>query len=159
MTKQSAKTDNKGTTFSHVGVAAIAGALMGLLVWLLNLLLQNFLFIPLFCDSTQAQNCASGQTWAWWLAAVIIGLVSLYTLAKANIYRPLLVIIASLIAVWGMWTWLGGFTWWQAALWQAIIFALAYALFTLLARINNFLLSLAAIVAAIIVVRLVSLLA
>lgn len=154
------KTYYKQVISSRIGLAAISGVVAGALIWLLNLLLQWLLFQPLFCNSATSQSaCIDSNVWSWWIAAVIICMVSLLALVKGLVYRPLLVIIASLITVWGIWDWLGAYNWWQATLWQALIFGLAYALYTLLARINNFALSLLAMIAAIVIVRLVSLLA
>ncbi|HET7630539.1 MAG TPA: hypothetical protein VFK03_04160 [Candidatus Saccharimonadales bacterium] len=145
---------------SRIGLAAVSGLLTGFVIWLINLLLQNFLFQPLFCQSPDTHGaCLDSNVWSWWIAAVIVSLASLMVLVKGLVYRPLLVVLASLVTVWGIWDWLGVFSWWQASLWEALIFGLAYALYTLLARINNFALSLLAIVVSIIVVRLVSLLA
>ncbi|HET8690240.1 MAG TPA: hypothetical protein VFL81_02290 [Candidatus Saccharimonadales bacterium] len=145
---------------SRIGLAAVSGLVAGALIWLLNLLLQHFLFQPLFCQSPDTHAaCIDSNVWSWWIAAVIICLASLMVLVRGLVYRPLLVIIATLITVWGIWDWLGAYSWWQATLWEALIFGLAYALYTLLARINNFAFSLLAMIAAVVVVRLVSLLA
>lgn len=145
---------------SRIGLAAVSGVVAGALIWLLNILLQHLVFQPLFCQAAASQGaCVDSNVWSWWIAAVVMGMISLMALVRGLVYRPLLVIVASLITVWGIWDWLGAYSWWQATLWQALIFGLAYALYTLLARINNFIFSLLAMIAAVVIVRLVSLLA
>lgn len=143
---------------SYLAVSVLIGLAIGAAIWLLNLFLQWALIVPLFCNSPDNFSvCASGGTYAWWLAAVPLLLLSLWLLVRRGVYRPLLVIMASLAALWGIWAWLGYLTWWQASLWQAVLLALSYGLFALLARIPNFGLSLVALVAAVILARLVSL--
>lgn len=144
---------------SNVIMGGIIGLVTGSLGWLLSLLLQRGVVSPLLCQSTDSFGaCANGGTIAWWFALILLSVAGLFVMVNRGIYRPLLVVLAVFASVWGIWAWLGYMPWWQAALWQGGIFAFAYGLYTLLARASNFGISLGLMVAAIIIVRVITML-
>lgn len=135
--------------------AASVGAGVGLAGWLLSLLVQNFFVIPVFCRSADDFGvCASGGTIAWAIAFVIVGVVSVFALVRTTVYRPLLVVLAAFVALWGIAPWLAPLAWYWALLWSTILFALAYALFAWLATIERFLYSFIATALVVVLVRL-----
>lgn len=145
---------------SNVVFGGLVGAATGALVWLLEWLVREVVIIPLFCNSPDSFTvCSSGGVYSWWIAAILATIASLFVLVRRGIFRPLLVVMAVLASLWGVWAWMGYLDWWQSLIWQMVLFGLGYALFTLLARVANFGLSLIAMVAAIVVVRLVGMLA
>lgn len=99
--------------------AASVGAGVGLAGWLLSLLVQNFFVIPVFCRSADDFGvCASGGTIAWAIAFVIVGVVSVFALVRTTVYRPLLVVLAAFVALWGIAPWLAPLAWYWALLWS-----------------------------------------
>lgn len=119
--------------------SAVVGFVLGIAAWLLNLGIQRFIIEPFFCHNADSFSvCAQGGTYAW-IAAIIIAMAAgLFMLVRFSIFRPLLIILASIISLWGVANWIGPLSWWQASLWHGVLFALAFGLFTLIARIERF---------------------
>ncbi len=136
--------------------AAITGLFVGIVGWLVSMAIQAWIIEPIFCRSAQTFNvCSNGGTIAWTVALIIVSIVGLLSLVRTGVFRPLLVVLATLIALWGVSAWLGPLTWWQALLWHGVLFALAYSLFAWVARIQSFLLSLVVTIVLIIIARFV----
>lgn len=144
-----------GEQRSVVG-AALTGLFVGIVGWLTTMAIQAWIIEPIFCRSAQTANvCSSGGTIAWVTALIIVSIVGLLSLVRTGVFRPLLVVLAALIALWGVSTWLAPLPWWQALLWHGALFTLAYSLFAWLARVQSFLLSLIVTIVVIIVIRFV----
>lgn len=119
--------------------ALVIGALVGIGGWAIDLFLQRYFIEPVFCASPDSVGvCENGSTIAWVLSHVLVVGASVVAMVGAMIYRPLLVALAALITVWGMGGWLDGLVWWNAMLWQALIFALAYGVYAWIARTVQF---------------------
>lgn len=136
--------------------SAVIGFVVGVAVWLMNLGIQKFFIEPFFCHNADSFGvCAQGGTVAWIIAIVIGMAAGLFTLVRFNVFRPLLIVLASIISLWGVASWLGPLSWWQASLWHGALFALAFGLFTLIARIERFGIAFVATVILILLFRIV----
>ena len=89
------------------------------------------------------------------IAKILVSIASLLSLVRNGVFRPLLVVLASLIALWGASAWLGPLPWWQGMLWHGVLFALAYALFAWVARLSNFLIAVIITIGLIVAARLI----
>lgn len=135
--------------------AAATGASTGLLGWLLSLAVSNFFILPVFCRSADAFNvCAQGGDYAWTIAFIIVSVVAVFALVRLSVYRPLLVVLAALVALIGIAPWLAPLAWYWAAFWNIILFGLAYAIFAWLATMENFIYSLIATIVVVVLARL-----
>lgn len=144
-----------GEPRSLVGVA-VTGLAVGLIGWLVNMAIQSWIIEPIFCRSTQTFDvCSNGGTISWAIAMIIVSIIGLLSLVRSGVFRPLLVVLAVLIALWGASAWLGPLSWWEAMIWQGVIFAFAYSLFAWVARLQSFLLSLIVTIVLVILTRLV----
>lgn len=135
--------EKRGSTVELPGrsvlLTGLTGFFVGSGIWLLTLALQRWVITPLFCRSTDlAGACDSGYVGAFIFAQVILHMVGLFVLVNLGVYRPLLVIIASITALYGIDTWLGGLVWYEAAAWFGLVYALAYVFFAWLGRIASF---------------------
>lgn len=136
--------------------SALIGFVLGIAAWILNLGIQRFIVEPFFCHNADSFGvCAQGGTVGWVAAVVITLAAGLFMLVRFNVFRPLLVILASVISLWGVANWIGPLSWWQASLWHGALFALAFGLFTLIARIERFGIAFVATVLLILLFRLV----
>lgn len=136
--------------------ALVIGALTGAVGWLINIFLQNYFIEPVFCASPDSASvCANGSAIAWTLAHVLAVGASVVAMVGAVIYRPLLVALAAFVTVWGIHGWLDGVEWWSAALWQALIFALAYGAYAWIARVIQFWVAVLITVVVVVLCRLV----
>ena len=125
----------------------VTGLVVGILVYGLTWLIRRFLVGPMFCQTADtAAFCSNGPQIAWYISMILFGLASVFALARAQVYRPLLVVIAALIALSGIGAFILPMTWLVGLLWTGVLFALAYALFAWLASLSNFIISAALIV-------------
>lgn len=123
----------------RLGLTAAVGALAGISAWLLSLFLQWVLIEPVFCRSADSfGTCANGGTISIVIALVIVNILGLFALIRLGVYRPLLVVIATLLALTGTHSWLGGLSWYEASLWYGLLFGLSYSLFAWIARLKSF---------------------
>lgn len=121
-------------------IAAFAtGAIVGFFGWLLTLGIHNWVLEPIFCRSSDtASICTNSGLTAWIIAYVIVSIVGLFMLIRANVFRPLLVVLAALVTLWAVGLWFMPLAWWVGLLWGAGLFAAAYALYTWLASLEKF---------------------
>jgi hypothetical protein len=139
--------------------SALIGVIAGAVTWGLNLLLQRFFIEPVFCRTADSFSiCANGGTYAFNTALIVIAILSVIALVRVGGYRPLLVAIAAVATLWSANTWLGVYSWWEAALWLSVLSGFTFLGFSWIARIINFpvsvlLMAIVVILARIIVVR------
>lgn len=74
-------------------------------------------------------------------------------LARLRVYRPLLVVLAATIALWGMHGIVASTAWYWVVAIFAVLFGLSYALFAWIARIRNFVMALVVTIVVVVVVR------
>lgn len=127
---------------SHVmqlAAPALIGISVGVVGWLVNRLVQQLVVIPLFCHSPDSFTvCSYGGSVSWIVVTLVLVALSVLVMVRFYVFRPLLIVLAVLFAVWGIGDWLAGLTLVTATLWQAVIFGFAYAVFAWLARVDNF---------------------
>ena len=127
----------------RLGLTTVVGLAVGAGTWLLSLLLQSVFVEPVFCRSADSFGaCANGGTISIVIALAVMNILGLFALIRLGIYRPLLIVIVSLLTLAGIHSWLGGFSWYEASLWYALLFGLTYTLYAWIARLNSFLLAL-----------------
>lgn len=140
---------------NSVIVALSVGASVGLFGWLLTLGIHNWVLSPIFCRSTDtAAVCTNSDLTSWIVAYSLLSIVGLFMLIRANIFRPLLVVLAALVTLWAVGLWFISAAWWVGLLWQTGLFALAYALYTWLASIEKFVIASLLIVIIVVLMRL-----
>ena len=148
-----AETPSVVPTYSRDFVTTlVAGALIGVVVAAAYYLLNTFVFSAVLCRNTvnAAADCTSAPVYSMTIALVISVFVGLLALVQARIYRPLLIVLATAVAFWGMQSLLGHMAWYWGLLLTAGLFAVAYLAFAWLARIRSF--GIAVIVSVIVVV-------
>ena len=121
----------------------VIGFVVGMLGWLLYLGIAQFIIEQIFCRNADSFGvCRNGGTVAWAAAQVVVMIAALAALARLAVYRPLFIILGVFIALWSAHAWLGVLPWWGAMLWHGALFALAFAVFGWLARIQSFIVAL-----------------
>lgn len=152
-----AETDKTSTTSSELKPyveydrtevlrVAIVGLIAGLLVPLLGLGIANGLIAPIFCqpNNNSFEVCASGGIVAYHTAAIIVALGVTALFANWGIFRPLPLVLAVTISMWGFKKYVDSLA--TQALFEYIVLsvfltALCYVLFYWLLRLRNFPLS------------------
>jgi len=128
----------------------LLGIILGAVTWLLTILIERFVAGALLCgDQT---TCESSTLVAGNAAIVLTAIGGLLGMVRLGVYRPLLVVIAATIVLWGLSGYMIGMMWYEAMAWTVLFTAVTYAAFVWLVRPRFFL-------AAIILVLLVVILA
>lgn len=132
----------------------IIGAIVGLVVATLMYLFTTFIFGAVLCRD-QGMQCTNAPFYSMIVAMVIGNLVGMVLLARQRIYRPLLVVVAVIVALWSFHALIAGLVWWLAGIAAAVLFACAYMLFSWIARLRNFVFALILTIVVIVAVRLI----
>ena len=131
----------------------VCGIGVGLVVAVALFLLNKFIFGAVLCRPQSMADCSQAPTYAMIVAMVLGAIGGLLALARMRLYRPLLVVLAATIALWGINSLVSGRVWYWAVLAVMVIFGLAYGLFAWIARIRNFVMALVVTIIAIVIVR------
>lgn len=130
------------------------GALVGVVTWGLTLVIDAYVFKSLICQGVAAAQCAKSLDYASIAASILAAGLGAFALAKLQVFRALLVVIAATASVWGLELVLHAWMWPYAALASLLIFAIAYCLFAWIARIRSFLMAVIVMVILIVATRL-----
>lgn len=115
----------------------LTGAATGVLYVVLTYLIGHFIIEALYCGpSLNVENCTNSLGTAGNIAAILVGTIGLGVMVSLRVVRPLVVVIATAITLWGLSLWTEGLAWGEIVAWSALLYALAYALFAWLCRFN-----------------------
>lgn len=131
------------------------GALAGVVTWGLSVLLDTYVYKAILCNGEAAVQCASSYQYATTTATIIGAAVGLFGLVKLQVFRPLLIVIASFVALWGLMALFVPMTWYVAGSVVAGLYAAAFGVFAWLARIRKFYIALILVILIVIAVRLI----
>lgn len=132
----------------------VLGGVAGLIIWLLGLLLNTYVFDVYFCQGDISSQCGSAKNYAAAAAGIVGGVAALGGLVRLRVYRPLLVVIASLASTWGVVQLCWSLGWFTAAVVAIVLYALAFGLFSWVSRIREFWITLLVMVLLVVAVRL-----
>lgn len=131
--------------------AGFIGLTIGLIVWGLGSVIDQYVLKTLFC---QDGACDSIASWAFAISGVTGAGLGLFGLVKLRVLRPLLVIVAAMIALWNLPLLLANLPLWGVIVASALLYAGIYALFAWLARLRSIYVVLTLFVIVIIVARI-----
>lgn len=132
----------------------IGGAIIGAIVVALYLLLNHLVFTAVLCRPQAPADCSQAPTYAMIVAQVIGVIAGIGMLVRLRVYRPLLVVLATLISLWTLQTLIAPLPWYFSVLAAAVLFGLSYALFAWIARIRSFILALVITVVLVVITRI-----
>lgn len=116
---------------------ALTGAVIGLIVWGLAILLEQFVLRGIFCGDPSAAACTNVTTYAGNIGAVIMAIIGVVVLVRLSVFRPLLIVLGAAISLWGLAAWVSGLSLVEQAIWSIVLYALLYSLYAWVARIRN----------------------
>lgn len=133
------------------GRIVLLGAAAGVAVWLLSIAINQYLLVPFFCGSEDTISiCMNSTTVASNIAALLVGVLAVPILAMISMKRALLVVIATVVALWGVAAWVAG-PWYVSLIWTILAYVSVYAILSWINRLRG---DIAAIVFAVIFVVL-----
>ena len=139
-------------TWRELARIGAIGAVIGALSVGLYVLFHTYIFQAVLCRDQANTACGQAATYAAITTAFIASFVAVVVLAHIRVYRPLLIILAAILALWGIQSIVVVLPWYWALAGMIAVGALAYSLFAWIARIRSFILSaVAAIVIAVII--------
>lgn len=97
----------------------IVGMILGLLFWGSNIILSRFVSSPEI----------SGN-----IATVIVATIGLGVMATLRAVRPIIIVIASAVTLWGLASWTNGLSLWEVIAWDVLLYSLAYVVFSWISR-------------------------
>ena len=142
------------TNRDFIGVL-ILGTLIGVAIWGVSVVLDKYLFASLVCGDYVATTCDSSVSYANSIASIAGAIAMLIGLIRLRVFRPLLVVLAAMISLWGLPQLLHETNWFVVAIACALLYGLAYGVYTWLARVRQFVLAAATIVVLVVIVRLI----
>jgi len=131
----------------------LSGVAIGIATGLVYVLLNKFVFGTVLCRPQSTGNCAQAPDYAAIVAAVVSVIAGVAVLARARIYRPLLIVLAVIISLWGLQNTMVTWPWYWGVIALAVLFGIAYGLYTWLARIRNFILAIVITLVVVVLVR------
>lgn len=134
---------------------ALSGAVVGVAVWLLTMLIRHVVMVPIFCGDPSSAGCAGATDVAGIFATIIAAVIGLMGLVRIGVYRPLLIVIAAAISLWGLSGWVSGL-FIGALVWSVVLYALAYTAFAWFVRIRPFVPALVVVVVVVLLARVLA---
>lgn len=138
------ETNQQGSTV-YIPMAAaqlvrvgIFGILAGLLVWGLTFVFESYVLKAFLCPNTEALTCASASQYGEVIATLLTAAISLFVLVKLQVFRPLLVVIAAVISLWGIMGIVADLPLYMVGISVAGLYMIAYLLFTWITRLRVF---------------------
>lgn len=131
----------------------VIGASVGVLIAILYHLLNEFVFGAILCRPQSIGDCSRAPGFSMTVALIIASIGGVAGLARIRIYRPLLIVLASAISLWGLHSVLVDMVWYWTILVYMVLFGLVYGLFSWVARIRNLILTIVAVVVLVVLIR------
>ncbi|MEO7905255.1 MAG: hypothetical protein ABIR91_05705 [Candidatus Saccharimonadales bacterium] len=132
-----------------------AGMIVGAIAWGLTWALDAYVYQAILCRGDSA-NCASASNYSLITASILAAASGLFALVRLQVFRPLLVVLASTVSLWSLPLVAAAVMPWYFALVSCtLLFGLAYGAFAWLARVRSFILSLVAMIVVVAAVRFV----
>lgn len=132
---------------------AVLGLVLGAAAWVIGLLVKHVIVMPLFCGDPANSICINSSMTSDNVAAVVVAIVGLMGLVRLSIYRPLLIVLAVLVSLWGIGAWANGLQWYEALAWFIVLYALAVLAFSWLVRPRAFAPMIVMVVIAVVLLR------
>lgn len=139
-------------TVDQIGKVILGGLIAGAIAGGLTLLFSMFVFRVVPCS---AEACGSGGQYAAVLAGIISAAFGLFWLMRIQVFRPLLVVIAVTVSLWGIGISMLHWPWYAIMGIAAVLHAFAYGLFAWLSRIRLFWIVIILLVVLVALIRLV----
>ena len=133
----------------------LAGALAGLVTWGLATVFDMYIYKAILCNNDAAIQCASSYQYASTTATIIGLTVGLFGLVRLHVFRPLLIIIAVLVSLWGLLESLTAAPWYVTALATAGLYGVAFGAYAWFVRVRRFYIALIVVLVIVVAIRLI----
>lgn len=132
----------------------LLGALVGLLVLGFGAFLDRVIFTAYLCQDPTSSQCMNAKSYAEFIAVLAGSVAGLVGLIALRVYRPLLVVIVSMISLWGLMQTSWNLSIFASLLATTILYGAAFGFYSWIARIRIFWVTLVIMIVAVIAIRL-----
>ena len=134
---------------------ALLGVGVGLITWIVTLIVRQVIIVPVFCGDPTNGLCVGATGFAGGIATIAAGFVGLLGLVRIGVFRPMLVVLAAAIVLWGLSEWLAFIPWLEAIAWSALLYALCYVTFAWIVRLRAFVPAIIIMLAVVVLARFI----
>ncbi|HEU5187651.1 MAG TPA: hypothetical protein VFT87_04050 [Candidatus Saccharimonadales bacterium] len=135
----------------------LLGVAVGIIVPLLSAALSKWVIDPIFCqDPNSFTVCANGGMIAYYISTSLITIAAIALLVNWGIYRPLIIAVGALVALWGLKKFIdpiAGANFVEYIALSAALFGVNYLLFFWFMQVRHFGVSIALAVVAAVAIR------
>ena len=111
------------------------GAGTGLAAWVFTAVISRYVIEPLACGATlNAAVCSDATGMAGNIATIIVTTIAVIVMVRLRVIRPIIIAVASAALLWGLAAWAEGLFWLEIIAWSIGLYAIAYGLFSWIAR-------------------------
>lgn len=136
---------------------ALLGLAIGVVAWALTFGLRRYAVGPILCPTTGSQDaCSSTASVSGNIALILTAVAGMLGMVRLGVYRPMLVAIAAVLALWGIGGWLSNIVWYEAIGWSALIYMVTYVALSWLVRPRNLIIVVVVLIALILGVHYIS---
>lgn len=113
----------------------LTGVVVGVLWWLLSYIGLHLIIDPFLCKSSvDVSACSDPIGLASNIATILAGSIGLGVIIRQRIFRPIIVALASAVTLWGLGAWVDGLSIREIIAWSALLYGLAYLLYSWISR-------------------------
>lgn len=134
----------------------LLGLILGLAYWGLTALIEKYVITQLFCQLSQySLTCSQTLAISGNISTILVAIIGVVVMIKLNMAQPLIVAIASAATLWGLALLSAGLGSFEVIIWEVLVYGIAYALYSWIARCRNIIIVLVLIALMIFIVRTV----
>jgi len=134
----------------------LSGLVVGILTYALYVVLERFVFDPILCrEGVALARCETKDDFAAGLALLLGSMGGLVLLVRQLVYRPIMALLGVVVSLWGVFALVAALPWFVALIIIALLFGVAYTLFSWLVQPTSLYVSLAVVVVVAALARLV----
>lgn len=130
--------------------AGLIGLMIGLIVWGVGSAVDQYILKVLFCQNAE---CVATMPYAVAIASIVGAGLGLFGLVKLRVLRPLLIVVASVAALWNLSLHVAELPIYGVILVNGLLYAGIYMLLAWLARLRSMYIVLALFLVIVIVMR------
>jgi hypothetical protein len=117
---------------------ALLGLGLGAGFWLLTQIIRQVILVPLLCGDPTTSACIGASDTSGAIAMVVVAIIGVLGLVRLSVYRPLIIVVATAISLWGLSGWVAGLAWYEGLAAAVILYAISYIAFSWLVRPRAF---------------------
>jgi hypothetical protein len=134
---------------------ALTGLGIGIAVWILTNATSAYIFHPLMCREGNGGACGGVPQYSEILAIILASAAGLFSLVRLQTFRPLLIVLAGVISLWGIVGYTSVlFPWYEGLVITALLYMVACLTFMWITRIRLFWIVVVGLLIVIIAIRM-----